>query len=60
MTEYSENGSGYPRFWNSFWNYRTGSLEPFPTSNHYSHTFVGEWWPCGSDVENDVISVFTL
>ena len=23
------------RFWNRFWNFRTGSLEPVPTSNHY-------------------------
>jgi len=34
MTQYSENGSGYPQFWNRFWNYRTGFLEPVPTSNH--------------------------
>ena len=35
LSQYSENGSGYPRFWNRFCNYRTGSLEPVPTSNHY-------------------------
>ena len=29
------NGSWYTRFWNRFWNFRTGSLEPVPTSNHY-------------------------
>jgi len=22
------------RFWNRFWNFRTGSLEPVPTSNN--------------------------
>jgi len=25
-----------PAFWNRFWDYRTGSLEPVLTSNHYS------------------------
>ena len=29
------NGSWYTRFWNRFWNFITGSLEPVPTSNHY-------------------------
>ena len=39
--QYSKNGSWYTRFWNRFWNFRTGSLEPVPTSDHYlSYVFL--------------------
>ena len=34
-TQYLKNTVMGTRFWNRFWNFRTGSLEPVPMSNHY-------------------------